>query len=49
MDAELEIRRLQRRVQELEQENAELRVQLAAFDLSSSAQGEAGDAVVSAA
>lgn len=49
MDAELEIRRLQRRVQELEQENAELRAQLAAFGLSSSAQGKAGDTVLSAA
>lgn len=49
MDAELEIRRLQRRVQELEQENAELRAQLAAFGLSSSAQGKAGDTVFSAA
>ena len=49
MDAELEIRRLQRRVQKLEQENAELRAQLAAFGLSSSAQGKAGDTVLSAA
>lgn len=49
MDAGLEIRRLQRRVQELEQENAELRAQLAAFGLSSSAQGKAGDTVLSAA
>lgn len=40
MDTKLEIQRLRHRVQELEQENAELRARLAAFDASSPAQGK---------
>lgn len=40
MDTKLEIQRLQHRVQELEQENAELRARLAAFDASNPAPGK---------
>ena len=40
MDTKLEIQRLQHRVQELEQENAELRARLAAFDTSNPAPGK---------
>lgn len=40
MDTKLEIQRLRHRVQELEQENAELRARLAAFDASSPAPGK---------
>lgn len=40
MDTKLEIQRLRHRVQELEQENAELRARLAAFDASGPAPGK---------
>lgn len=40
MDTKLEIQRLRHRVQELEQENAELRARLATFDPSGPAPGK---------
>lgn len=47
MDTELELQRLRRMVQELEQENAELRARLAAFDASGPAPEEGNGATSS--